>query len=95
MFIDDGNRWLTSHAGAQYDLVVMNTSWYWRNFTSNLLSREFLTEVARHMNPGAVLTYNSTGSPDVLKTTSVVFKFARRRKSFVLASDHDFTDDLH
>ncbi len=94
VFIDDGNRWLTSHAGTQYDLVVMNTSWYWRNFTSNLLSREFLTEVSRHMNPGAVLTYNSTGAPDVLKTASVVFKFARRRKSFVLASDHDFTSDL-
>jgi spermidine synthase len=94
VFIDDGHRWLTAHPSARYDLIVMNTTYYWRNFTSNLLSREFLTEVSRHMNKGAVLTYNSTEAPDVLKTASVVFNFARRRKSFILASDHDFTFDL-
>jgi spermidine synthase len=94
VFIDDGHRWLTTHPGAHYDLIVMNMTYHWRNFTSNMLSREFLTEVSRHMNAGAVLTYNSTESPDVLKTASVVFKFARRRRSFVLASDHDLTSDL-
>jgi spermidine synthase len=94
IYIDDGNRWLIAHPDRQYDLVVMNTTYYWRNFASNLLSREFLTDVSRHMAKGAVLTYNSTEAPDVLKTASDVFAFARRRKSFILASDHDFTADL-
>jgi spermidine synthase len=95
LYIDDGNRWLMAHPRAQYDLIVMNTTYYWRNFASNLLSREFLELVSSHMAPGAVLTYNSTESPDVLKTASSVFKYARRRKSFILASDHDLSSDLH
>jgi spermidine synthase len=95
VFIDDANRWLAAHPDTRYDLVVMNTTYYWRNFASNLLSREFLTEVSRHMASGAILSYNSTEEPDVLKTASDVFKFARRRRNFILASDHDFTSDLH
>ncbi|HEY5228592.1 MAG TPA: hypothetical protein VIJ19_08625, partial [Opitutaceae bacterium] len=95
LHIDDANRWLTARPGTTYDLVVMNTTYHWRNFASNLLSREFLAQLSRHMAPGAVLTYNSTEAPDVLKTASDVFAFARRRKSFIIASDHDFAADLH
>jgi spermidine synthase len=95
LYIDDANRWLMAHPRAQYDLVVMNTTYHWRNFASNLLSREFLEQLSSHMAPGAVLTYNSTENPDVLKTASSVFKYARRRKSFILASDHDLSSDLH
>jgi hypothetical protein len=93
--IDDANRWLMAHPDTRYDLIVMNTTYHWRNFASNLLSKEFLALLSRHMAPGAVLTYNSTESPDVLKTASSVFKYARRRKSFILASDHDLAPDLN
>ena len=88
--VDDGRRWLKRNPDARYDLVVMNTTYHWRNYSTNLLSREFLQLVKRHMEPGAVITYNATGSPDVLRTAESVFAHAFRYVNFVTASDHDF-----
>ncbi|OGA08044.1 MAG: hypothetical protein A3H33_11515 [Betaproteobacteria bacterium RIFCSPLOWO2_02_FULL_65_20] len=94
LHIDDGRRWLKGQPGARYDLVVVNTTWHWRVYASSLLSREFLSEVKAHMAPGAILAYNSTGSPDVLRTASAVFGNAYRYQGFVVASDHDFRPGL-
>jgi spermidine synthase len=88
--VDDGRRWLKRNPDARYDLVVMNTTFHWRNYSTNLLSREFLQLVKRHMQPGAVITYNATGSPDVLRTAESVFPHAFRYVNFVTAADHDF-----
>ena len=88
--VDDGRRWLKRNPDARYDLVVMNTTYHWRNYSTNLLSREFLQLVKRHMEPGAVITYNATGSPDVLRTAESVFPHAFRYVNFVTAADHDF-----
>ena len=94
LHIDDGRRWLKGQRGAMYDLVVANTTWHWRAYGSNLLSREFLSEVQAHMAPGAILAYNSTGSPDVLRTAVAVFGNAYRYEGFILAGDHDFRPRL-
>lgn len=94
LHIDDGRRWLKAQRGAQYDLVVINNTWHWRAYGSNLLSMEFLSEVKSHMAPGAILAYNSTGSPDVLRTASAVFRNAYRYEGFVIAGDHDFRAGL-
>jgi len=88
--VDDGRRWLKRHAGRQYDLIVMNTTWHWRSYSSNLLSREFLTLMKSHLRPGGVVTYNATGSTDVLATANTVFKHAYRYENFIVASDDDF-----
>ena len=88
--VDDGRRWLKRNPDTRYDLVVMNTTYHWRNYSTNLLSREFLQLAKRHMNPGAVITYNATGSPDVLRTADSVFSHAFRYVNFVTAADHDF-----
>ncbi len=90
LHIDDGRRWLRAHPDARYDLVVMNTTFYWRAYAANLLSREFLADLRKHLNPGAVLTYNSTGSPDAFKTATAVFPHAYLYENFVVASDVDF-----
>jgi spermidine synthase len=87
--IDDVRRWLKLHPDAYYDLIVMNTTWHWKNFSSNLLSREFLMLVKNHLNPGGAMFYNSTGSSDVLKTAAVVFNHAYLYENFVIASDKD------
>lgn len=90
LHLDDGRRWLRSRPDASYDLVIMNTTFYWRAYASNLLSRDFLTDLRRHMRPGAVLAYNSTGSPDAFNTAAAVFPHAYLYENFVVASDFDF-----
>ena len=88
--IDDARRWLRSHPDPRYDLIVMNTTFHWRAYSTNLLSKEFLELLKRHLEPGGLLTYNTTGSTDAVKTAETVFPFAFRYVNFVIASDHDF-----
>lgn len=90
--IDDGRRWLRRHPQARYDLIVMNTTFHWRANITNLLSREFLTLAREHLEPGGILAFNATGSPDALYTAAQVFPYAFRWKesNFVYAANHDF-----
>ncbi|MCC6380824.1 MAG: hypothetical protein IT519_18565 [Burkholderiales bacterium] len=92
--IDDARRWLVRHPGQRYDLIVMNTSYYWRAYATNLLSREVLQLARGHLAPGGVMTYNTTGSPDVLWTAHAVFPFVRRYVNFAYVAEHDFLADL-
>jgi predicted membrane-bound spermidine synthase len=90
LVFDDGRRWLKSHPENKYDLVIMNTTFHWRAYTSHLLSSNFLKLLQQHMLPHAVLAYNTTGSPDVLKTATSVFPHAYLYENFVIASDFDW-----
>jgi spermidine synthase len=92
--IGDGRKLLRSHPEAAYDLVVMNTTWHWRAYTSLLLSREFLSLVRTRMAPGALLAYNSTESPDALSTAAAVFPHAYLYDNFVIAADFDWRTRL-
>lgn len=87
---DDGRRWLNQHPADKFDLIVMNTTWHWRAYTSLLLSADFLTIAKAHLNPSGLIAYNSTGSQDVVKTAASVFPHAYRYGNFVYASDSDF-----
>jgi hypothetical protein len=88
--IGDGRKFLRSHPQGAYDLVVMNTTWHWRAYTSLLLSSEFLSLVRTRMAPGALLAYNSTESPDALSTAASVFPYAYLYDNFVIAADFDW-----
>jgi predicted membrane-bound spermidine synthase len=92
--IDDGRRWLKRNPDTHYDLVIQNTTYHWRANASNLLSKEYLEEVRRHMNPGAILTTNTTGSFDVLATMAAAFPFVYRYSNFGYASDHELMPKL-
>ena len=92
--IDDGRRWLKRNPHTRYDLIVQNTTYHWRANAGNLLSREYLSEVRTHLNPGGVITTNTTGSFDVLATVAAVFPYAYRYANFAYASDHPLTPDL-
>ena len=92
--IDDGRRWLRRNPHERYDLVVMNTTFYWRAFSTNLLSVEFLKIVRDHMSSGGVLTFSTTALPDAYETTSRVFPFVFKYEHFAYASDHDFVATL-
>ncbi|MBK8742662.1 MAG: methyltransferase domain-containing protein [Betaproteobacteria bacterium] len=93
--IDDGRRWLRRNGDARYDLIVMNTTWHWRAYSTNLLSVEFLKEMKRHLRPGGIAMYNGTGSPDVVYTAAQVFSFVRKYDTFVYVADHDFLAALN
>lgn len=92
--IDDGRRWLRRHDG-QFDIILMNTTWHWRAYASNLLSQEFLTMVQRHLSPDGVLLYNTTHSPDAYFTAQSVFPQVYQYMNMVLASHQavDFPED--
>jgi spermidine synthase len=88
--IDDGRRWVKRNETQRYDLIVMNTTFHWRAYITNLLSREFLEIMQLRLQPGGILAFNSTGSPDVLKTAEIVFSSAYRYSNFVYAANWDF-----
>jgi spermidine synthase len=92
--IDDGRRWLRRNPLTRFDLVVQNTTFYWRANAGNLLSREYFSEIKKHLGPGGVAICNTTGSFDVLASTQAVFGHAYRYSNFVYASDQPLTATL-
>jgi spermidine synthase len=94
LYIDDVRRWLRSHPENKYDLIISNNNLNWRAYSANLLSREFLLMLKQHMNPKAVLTYNTSGSPYVLLTAQNVFSYAYGYEDFVIAADFDWRNKM-
>ena len=92
--IDDGRRWLKRNPQTRFDLIVQNTTFYWRANAGNLLSREYFSEVKSHLDPGGIVISNTTGSFDVLATAHAVFGYAYRYSNFVYASDEPLTTTL-
>jgi spermidine synthase len=92
--IDDGRRWLRRNPLTRFDLVVQNTTFYWRANAGNLISREYFAEIKNHLDPGGVVICNTTGSFDVLASTEAVFGYAYRYSNFVYASDQPLTATL-
>ena len=89
----DGRHWLrtTDH---RYDLIVMNTTWYWRAYSTNLLSQDFFRIVKERLNPGGIFAFNTTWSGDAFITAVDGFKYAYLYGNFAYASDHDFRGEI-
>lgn len=85
--IDDGRRWLAHHPNEHFDAIVMNTTWYWRAHSTNLLSSEFMQLARAHLAPSGILYFNTTWSPDAMKTALSVFPYGMRCLNFIAASD--------
>ncbi len=85
--IDDGRRWLRTNPERKFDLIVQNTTFNWRMNVTNLLSVEYLELVKKHLMPGGVSYYNTTGSWRVLATGVAVFPYALKFRNFLAVSD--------
>lgn len=93
IIIDDGRRWLLRHPQESFDAIVMNTSFFWRNHSTNLLSTDFLQIVRKHLRPHGVLFYNTTRSEDVVATGLAVFPYALRVYNALALSDSPLAFD--
>lgn len=93
ILIDDGRRWLVSHPDRKFDFILMNTTYHWRANISNLLSREFLSLIRKHLKPGGIEYYNTTGSEEAMATGISVFPYSLRVANFIALSDNPFTLD--
>jgi len=90
LHIGDGRKFLRTIPEGTYDLVVINTTFHWRAYTSLLLSKEFLTLVRSRMAPGGLLAYNTTWSSDALYTAASVFPHAYLYDNFAICADFDW-----
>lgn len=89
----DGRQWLRGldPSNNKFDLIVMNTTWHWRIYASNLLSLEFLHIINKHLSEDGVATFNATGSLDAFYTATKAFANVRRYGSFIYGSKKDIT----
>ena len=90
LHVDDGRRWLNRNPEAKFDLILQNTTFYWRSHITNLVSVEYLQLCKRHLKPGGVMYYNSTSNEDIHYTAARVFKYVAKYGNFVAASDSRF-----
>lgn len=84
--IDDGRRWMRNHPERKFDVLVMNTSYAWREFASSVLSVEFLQLARSRLKPGGVAIWNATGSTRAVSTGLKVFPHLMRIHSFCYGS---------
>lgn len=83
---DDGRRWLRASPGRRFDVVVSNTTFYFRANVTNLVSAEFLDLVKQHLNPGGVFFYNTTDSARVQRTGCLAFAYGARLLNHMVLS---------
>ncbi|OFW94062.1 MAG: hypothetical protein A3F63_16560 [Pseudomonadales bacterium RIFCSPHIGHO2_12_FULL_40_16] len=86
IIFDDGRKWVKKHQEKQFDLVLMNTTWHWRAYVSNLLSQDFITLVKNTVKDDGYIFYNSTQSADAFYTAKQVLPYVYQYKFMVLAS---------
>ena len=92
--IADARRWLNANPERTFDVIFMDTTYHWRNHSSNLLSREFLRLAHKHLRPGGLMYYNTTHSWSAQRTGVEEFPFALRFGPFLALSDVPIAMDV-
>lgn len=83
----DGRKYLKQHQDKNYDIILMNTTWNWRAYASNLLSADFLDIIEQSLAKNGVVYYNTTKSLDAYYTAQSVYDYVYQYKFFVLGSN--------
>jgi predicted membrane-bound spermidine synthase len=76
--IDDGRRWLNRNPDRKFDAIVANTTFNWRAQASNLLSREWVELIGRHLRPGGIYLFNPTSSGRAVKSAMMTLPYCVR-----------------
>lgn len=82
--VDDGRKWIRQHQDRRFDLILMNITWHWRAYASNLLSQDFLNLVKPLLSENGLLAYNTTGSTYAYITAARVFDNVYQYHNFVI-----------
>lgn len=90
----DGRKYLKQHQDKNYDIILMNTTWNWRAYVSNLLSADFLNIIKQSLAKDGVVYYNTTQSLDAYYTAQNVFEYVYKYKFFVLGSNKSVVINL-
>jgi predicted membrane-bound spermidine synthase len=93
IIIDDGRRWMSRHPDRQFDLIVQNSSWYFRPNITNLLAVEYLRLAAKHLREGGVMMYNTNYSTRVMLTGCKIFSHGFRELNLVVVSNSPLRRD--
>lgn len=93
IIFDDGRKYLKQHQEQTYDIILMNTTWNWRAYVSNLLSADFLKIIKQSLAPDGVVYYNTTQSLDAYYTAQSIFDYVYQYKFFVMASESEVAID--
>lgn len=83
---DDGRKWVKKNNNKKYDIILMNTTWHWRAYASNLLSKNFLSTLKNVMHQDSILFYNTTQSADAYFTASKTYPYVYKYKFMLLSS---------
>jgi spermidine synthase len=84
--IDDGRRWLRLNRDRRFDVIVSNTTFYFRANAANLLSTDFLELIKGHLRPGGIFFYNTTSSDRVQRTGCLAFPYGARFTNHMVVS---------
>ncbi len=88
--IADGRKWLQQQHAQPYDLIIMNNTFHWRAYSTNLLSAQMMTLLQRKLTPTGLLAFNATGSANAHWTAAQQFRYSYRWSNFIYASNADF-----
>ena len=94
IFIDDGRRWLRLNRDHRFDVIVSNTTWYFRANVTNLLSTDFLELIKHHLRPGGIFFYNTTNSARVQRTGCLAFPYGARFSNHMVVSESPIVWDF-
>ena len=87
IIIDDGRKWLKKNQFDKFDLILMNTTWHWRAYATNLISQDFMQIIAQHLQPNGIAFYNTTEALNAYATARKVFPYVYQYKYFALVSN--------
>ena len=91
--VDDGRRWLAANPDRSFDVILQNTTFYWRAYSANLLSRDFFEIIRARLKDGGIYYFNSTWSGVAQRTAATTFPHAYRFSSMIVASDSPIRPD--